>query len=182
MDEMSDDLGIAGYTHMHQARVFRGIRRAEGRVSEAGSPLDHIFERRYQTVMAGEKNVANTRLLNLLADNPDERLYKIYGPKDKLPVSGRGKSERMTIGEARRRDDFVEVVVNGQSFLIQFANPAVAVAVNKHNIMKVGDGYVGKVFNMIRGLGRSCQLHSPATHQTSLLPTSPETCSLVWLR
>ena len=143
----------AGYLHMHQARVFRGIRRAEGRTSLADSPLDYIFERRYQTVMAGEKNLANSRLLNLLADNPDKDLYKIYGPKDATPVL-RGKRRGMTRDEMRNNDRFVEVVINGESFFMEFANSAVARAVNKHNILKSPEGVPGMIFNAIRGLGR----------------------------
>ena len=143
----------AGYLHMHQARVFRGIRRAEGRTSLADSPLDYIFERRYQTVMAGEKNLANSRLLNLLADNPDKDLYKIYGPKDATPVL-RGKRRGMTRDEMRNNDRFVEVVINGESFFMEFANAAVARAVNKHNILKSPEGVPGMIFNAIRGLGR----------------------------
>jgi len=143
----------AGYLHMHQARVFRGIRRAEGRTSLADSPLDYIFERRYQTVMAGEKNLANSRLLNLLADNPDKDLYKIYGPKDSTPVL-RGKRRGMTRDEMRNTDRFVEVVINGESFFMEFANAAVARAVNKHNILKSPEGFPGMIFNAIRGLGR----------------------------
>ena len=143
----------AGYLHMHQARVFRGIRRAEGRTSLADSPLDYIFERRYQTVMAGEKNLANSRLLNLLADNPDKDLYKVYGPKDATPVL-RGKRRGMTRDEMRNNDRFVEVVVNGESFFMEFANSAVARAVNKHNILKSPEGVPGMIFNAIRGLGR----------------------------
>ena len=143
----------AGYLHMHQARVFRGIRRAEGRTSLADSPLDYIFERRYQTVMAGEKNLANSRLLNLLADNPDKDLYKIYGPKDSTPVL-RGKRRGMTRDEMRNNDRFVEVVINGESFFMEFANSAVARAVNKHNILKSPEGFPGMIFNAVRGLGR----------------------------
>ena len=143
----------AGYLHMHQARVFRGIRRAEGRTSLADSPLDYIFERRYQTVMAGEKNLANSRLLNLLADNPDKELYNIYGPKDATPVL-KGKRRGMTRDEMRNNDKFVEVVINGESFFMEFANSAVARAVNKHNILKSPDGITGVIFNFIRGLGR----------------------------
>ena len=143
----------AGYLHMHQARVFRGIRRAEGRTSLADSPLDYIFERRYQTVMAGEKNLANSRLLNLLADNPDKELYNIYGPKDATPAL-RGKRRGMTRDEMRNNDKFVEVVINGESFFIEFANSAVARAVNKHNILQSPEGMPGKIFNFVRGVGR----------------------------
>ena len=143
----------AGYLHMHQARVFRGIRRAEGRTSLADSPLDYIFERRYQTVMAGEKNLANSRLLNLLADNPDKELYNIYGPKDATPAL-RGKRRGMTRDEMRNNDKFVEVVINGESFFMEFANSAVARAVNKHNILQSPEGMPGKIFNFVRGVGR----------------------------
>ena len=153
---MDEDANEVGYANMHQARVFRGIRRAEGRKSEARNPLDHIFERRYQTVLAGEKNVANTRLLNLLAANPDPSMYKIFGPKDKLPGVV-GRKRRMSEAEARRDERFVEVVVNGESFFIRFESEAVARAVNKHNITRLGDGvhkYVQKAFQMIRSFGR----------------------------
>ena len=153
---MDEDANEVGYANMHQARVFRGIRRAEGRKSEARNPLDHIFERRYQTVLAGEKNVANTRLLNLLAANPDPSMYRIFGPKDKLPGVV-GRKTPMTEAEARRDERFVEVVVNGESFFIRFESEAVARAVNKHNITRLGDGvhkYVQKTFQMIRSFGR----------------------------
>ena len=144
----------AGYLHMHQARVFRGIRRAEGRSSKAQNPLDYIFERRYQTVMAGEKNSANIKLLNLLVDNPEPSLYKVYGPKDKLPTQ-KGKRKGMSKGEARNNESFVEVVVNGESFFIEFSNASVARAVNKHNITKLdAHPYVQTVFNFIRSFGR----------------------------
>lgn len=144
----------AGYLHMHQARVFRGIRRAEGRSSKAQNPLDYIFERRYQTVMAGEKNSANTKLLNLLVDNPEPSLYKVYGPKDKLPTQ-KGRRKGMSKGEARNNESFVEVVVNGESFFIEFSNSSVARAVNKHNITKLdAHPYVQTVFNFIRSFGR----------------------------
>ena len=153
---VDEDANEVGYANMHQARVFRGIRRAEGRKSEARNPLDHIFERRYQTVLAGEKNVANTRLLNLLAANPEPSMYRIFGPKDKLPGVV-GRKTPMTEAEARRDERFVEVVVNGESFFIRFESEAVARAVNKHNITRLGDGvhkYVQKTFQMIRSFGR----------------------------
>ena len=144
-----DEAGETGYLNMHQARVFRGIRRADGRKSVARNPLENIFHQRHITVMAGEKNSANTRLLNLLASNPQPDLYKIYGPKDKAP---------RTKAEMRAQDSpYLEVVVNGESFFIEFANASMARAVNKHNVMRLGGNvheYVQRAFQFIRNFGR----------------------------
>ena len=137
----------AGYTHMHQARVFSEMKRAEGRQTEAANPLDMIFARRYQTVMVGEKNRANVRLLNLLASNPQPDLYKIYGPKDKAPMS----ESKMRSADS----PFVEVVVGGKSFFIEFANEGMARAVNGQNVLTVGDNKaVQRIYQFIRTFGR----------------------------
>ena len=137
----------AGYTHMHQARVFSEMKRAEGRQTEAANPLDMIFARRYQTVMVGEKNRANVRLLNLLASNPQPDLYKIYGPKDKAPMS----ESKMRSADS----PFVEVVVGAKSFFIEFANEGMARAVNGQNVLTVGDNKaVQRIYQFIRTFGR----------------------------
>jgi hypothetical protein len=107
-------------------------RKAKGRKSKTDvNIIAQVVMQNARVKQLARKNEALLSLHSMFSGNPNEKVFSLWGPKNRMQtVEKNGKARNMSDSEMRARRDMVPVRINGEQHFIQFKNEHYANTIN----------------------------------------------------
>ena len=134
VDELSDVTNDYPTGGSGMAVYGPSVKKARGRRSKTEhNLLSNIVMQNAAVKQRARKDKAMLSLYNLVKNNPNEKVWRVVGPKNGMKVRGRDVSA----AELKQSPNAVPIRINGEQHFIYFKDPSYAMALNGMTIEKL---------------------------------------------
>ena len=134
VDELSDVTNDYPTGGSGMAVYGPSVKKARGRRSKTEhNLLSNIVMQNAAVKQRARKDKAMLSLYNLVKNNPNEKVWRVIGPKNGMNVRGRN----LTAAELKQSPNAVPIRINGEQHFIYFQDASYAMALNGMTIEKL---------------------------------------------